>query len=99
MFVNVQSIGFNATAKLEDYLQEKIEQLVKYNDDIKSVEVFLRLEKSDTLENKVVEVNMEVPGSDFFAKKNSKTFEEAADLVADALRRQLVKHKEKLRSK
>jgi putative sigma-54 modulation protein len=38
-----------------------------------------------------------VPGNDLFAKKQSKSFEEATDIAVDALRKQLTKHKEKQR--
>jgi len=40
-----------------------------------------------------------VKGSSVFAKKQCKTFEEATDLSIDALRKQLVKRKEKIRKK
>jgi len=39
-----------------------------------------------------------VPGTDLFARKQSRSFEEAADTAVEALRRQLTKHKEKLRA-
>jgi len=97
--ITIQSIGFVADVKLEDFIRLKLEKLEKFNEGIIGMEVFLRLEKSDTLDNKVVEVNVSISGNDFFARKSSRTFEESTDMVADALRRQLVRYKEKLRSK
>ena len=47
------------------------------------------------LENKLVEVHIDVKGQDVFAKKNARTFEEAVDELYDVLKRQLVKVKEK----
>ncbi len=41
---------------------------------------------------------MFVKGGDLFAKKQSKTFEEAVDECLDAMRKQLLKHKEKERN-
>ncbi|PKQ68143.1 ribosomal subunit interface protein [Labilibaculum manganireducens] len=97
--VNIQSIGFVADNKLEAFIQSKLDKLMKLDDDIVGVEVFLRLEKSVTAENKVVEIILDLKGADLFAKKQSQSFEESTDMVIEALRRQLVKHKEKLRAK
>ena len=63
-------------------------------------EVFLRLDRDSTeRENKLVEIKLEVKGQTVFAKKQCKTFEEATDLSIDALRKQLVKRKQKVRKK
>ncbi len=97
--VNIQSIGFVADVKLETFIQSKVDKLLKLDDDVVGVEVFLRLEKSTTAENKVVEIILDLKGADLFAKKQSQSFEESTDMVLEALRRQLVKHKEKLRAK
>jgi putative sigma-54 modulation protein len=45
------------------------------------------------IENKVVEIKMNVPGDDFMVKKQCKTFEEAIELVAVSLERLLVKER------
>ncbi|MDM8159400.1 ribosome-associated translation inhibitor RaiA [Labilibaculum sp. K2S] len=97
--INIQSIGFVADNKLETFIQSKLDKLLKLDDDVVGGEVFLRLEKSDTAENKVVEIILDLKGVDLFAKKQSQSFEESTDMVVEALRRQLVKHKEKLRAK
>jgi putative sigma-54 modulation protein len=59
--------------------------------------VFLRLDNSQDMENKITEVKIDIPGNNLFAKKQSKTFEEATDLAVDALRKQVKRKKEKLR--
>jgi ribosome hibernation promoting factor len=97
--VNIQSIGFVADIKLETFIQSKVDKLLKLDDDIVGVEVFLRLEKSAAAGNKIVEIILDLKGADLFAKKQSQSFEESTDMVIEALRRQLVKHKEKLRAK
>ena len=58
-------------------------------------EVYLRL-NNEGIENKTVEVKLRVPGSQLFAIEKARTFEEATDLAADALRIQLKKFKHKL---
>jgi len=55
----------------------------------------LRLDKNADQENKIAEIILKVPGTELFAKKQCKTFEEAADLAIDALKRQIEKNKEK----
>lgn len=96
MKLNIQSIHFDADQKLLDVVQAKADKLEKYFDKIESGEVFLRLEKSDNRDNKLVEVKLMVPGNDIFASKKAASFEEALDEATEALRRQLKKLKEKM---
>ncbi|CCZ82681.1 RNA polymerase subunit sigma-54 [Odoribacter laneus] len=99
MEVKINPVGFSASSQLEDFIQKKFSKLEKYYDGILGIEVTLKLEKDDHLENKVVEVSIPIKGQDVFAKKNAKKFEEAVDELYDVLKRQLVKIKEKEREK
>ena len=99
MRIKVQSIHFNADQKLLDFVQERVDKLVHFYDEITHGEVFLRLEKSTITENKITEIKLNTPGKILFAKEQCKTFEEATDLTVEALRKQIVKHKEKSRKK
>jgi len=97
MKLNVQSIHFNADRKLLDFIQEKVDKLVHFYDHILGGEVFLRLDKSEDLQNKVVQIRIQVPGTDLTARQQCRTFEEATDLVVEALSKQIIKHKERQR--
>jgi putative sigma-54 modulation protein len=97
MIVRINAVRFDADTKLEQFIEKKVSKLVRYSDDIINAEVFLKLENTPDLENKVVEIKLDIPGSDLFARKQNKSFEEATDDVVDALKQQLLKHKEKLR--
>lgn len=97
MNIKIHSIHFDADVKLESFIQSKVKKLSQIRDDIIGAEVFLRLVKSQTANNKVTEIKVDIPGSDLFAKKQAKTFEESTDVAIDALRRQLQKQKEKQR--
>ena len=97
MEIKINAVGFSASSQLEDFIQKKISKLDKYHDGIIGSEVTLKLEKDDNLENKVVEVLLNVKGQEVFAKKNVKKFEEAVDELYDVVKRQLVKIKEKER--
>lgn len=95
MRVKIQSIHFDADQKLLDFIESKVGKLNTYSNKIIDAEVFLRLDKSSSQENKIVEIKLLVPGNDLFAKRQCKTFEEATDQSVEALRRQLKKQKEK----
>ena len=97
MEMKINAVGFSASSQLEDFIQKKFSKLEKYHDGIVGIDVTLKLEKDDKLENKVVETTVSVKGQDVFAKKNAKKFEEAVDELYDVLKRQLVKVKEKER--
>ena len=95
MDFKVNTVHFTADQKLVDFIEEKVKKLELMNDNIISSEVFLRLDKSAVGENKIAEVKIHIPGSELFAKKQCKSFEEATDLAVDALKKQVEKHKPK----
>ena len=97
MNIQIHSVRFNADKKLIDFVQSKLDKLIHFSEDIVNAEVFLRLDKDEDRENKISEIRLELPGGPLFAKKQSKTFEEATDDTIDALKKQITKHKEKLR--
>lgn len=97
MKISVQSIHFNADRKLLAFIQKKADKLDQFYDQIISGEVYLRLEKTEDEENKILELKLNLPGIMLFSKQQCKTFEEAADLATESLRRQIDKHKSKLR--
>ncbi|MCD6180732.1 MAG: ribosome-associated translation inhibitor RaiA [Bacteroidales bacterium] len=97
MDVNINSIHFTADKKLKQLIQTKVKKLTTFHDGLLSIDVNLKVDKSDKKENKIAEVKLFIRGGDLFAKKQAKTFEEAVDECLDATRRQLLKHKEKER--
>lgn len=99
MDIKMHSIRFDADQKLLDFVNTKVNKLPIIYDDIMGAEVFLRLDNNEDRENKLVEIKLDVKGQTVFAKKQCKSFEEATDLSIDALKKQLVKRKEKIRKK
>lgn len=95
----INSVHFKADKKLESFIREKLVKLPSVYDGVIGAEVKLKLDNSDNPENKIAEIRLIVRGNDLFAVKEARTFEEAASKAADVLRRQLRKHKEKLRGK
>ncbi len=99
MKIKVQSINFDADTSLVEYVQDKANKLSKLYDKIIDGDVFLVFDKAALTENKVSEVKIRIPGKELFAKKQSKTFEEATDNAIEAIQKQLIKVKEKQRDK
>jgi putative sigma-54 modulation protein len=97
MNIQIHSVRFNADKKLLNFVKGRIKKLLQYNNDIIGAEVFLRLNKSQDTENKISEIKLDIPRNPLFAKKQSKTFEEATDSAIDALKKQITKQKEKMR--
>jgi len=97
MNIQIHSVRFDADKKLIDFVHQKLDKLTQFGDDIVNAEVYLRLNKNQDRENKISEIRLELPGGPLFAKKQSKTFEEATDEVIEALKKQITKHKQKKR--
>ena len=94
MKIQVHSLRFDADQKLLDYIQKKVDKLDTYYDRIVDGEVILKLNNTG-VENKTVELKVNVPGDQIFASENSNTFEVAANMAVEAIRRQLKKKKAK----
>ena len=99
MDVRIQSIHFDASEQLQAFIQKKVSKLEKYYEDIKKVEVSLKIVKPEVAANKEAGIKILIPNGEFYASKVCDTFEEAIDLDVEALEKQLVKYKEKQRSK
>ena len=97
MDVRIQSVHFDASEQLRTFIQKKVAKLEKYYEDITGVEVSLKVTKPEAAENKEAGIKVLVPNAEFHANKICNTFEEAIDVCVEALEKQLVKHKEKLR--
>ncbi len=96
MNITINSIRFTARPELEEFIKEKVEKLSLFQEKIQTAEVFLRVENVQNKENKIAEIKIKVPGEEFFAEKQSESFEKSTDMVVEALRRQIRKHKGKL---
>ncbi|MAR68095.1 MAG: ribosomal subunit interface protein [Crocinitomicaceae bacterium] len=96
MSTTVQSIHFDADKDLVNFIEGKVSKLNQFYDRIIDSEVYLKVDKNASNENKIAEIKVAIPGKELFAKKQCKTFEEATDLAVEALRRQIRKHKGKV---
>lgn len=104
MILRIHSVHFDADQKLLDYVQKKVDKLETFYDRVVDGEVILRVEKShvtkkEVFGNKTVELKINIPGQQLFAKESSVSFEAAIDAVVERMSRQLKKQKEKRNKK
>ena len=99
MEVRIQSIHFDATEQLQAFIQKKVSKLEQYFDGIIKAEVTLKVVKPETSNNKQAGIKLLVRNGECFAEKISDTFEGAISESVEALEKQLVKFKEKIRTK
>jgi putative sigma-54 modulation protein len=99
MKVNINSVHFKADRKLLTFIEEKVDKLSVFYDEIIAGDVSLKVSNQPDGDNKITEIRLIVRGYDLFAKKQCNTFEEATDQAVEALRRQLTRHKEKSKKK
>ena len=98
MDIKIKSIHFDATEKLQAFITKKTEKLEKSFEDIRSIEVQLKVVKPQTAMNKEASISVAVPGTTLFVEKTCDTFEESIDQCVDAMKVQMSKFKEKLRN-
>lgn len=93
MKVKIQTVHFDADSRLEEFIHERVDKLINRYKTVIHADVVLRLQKSESQENKIAEIKLEIPGNNLFVKKQSKSFEDATDSAVDVLHRQLEKIK------
>jgi putative sigma-54 modulation protein len=97
MQTHIHPVHFSADKKLLNFIEKKLEKMSLFDNNLLSADVFLKLEPSASPENKLVEIKLISGRAELFASKQSKTFEEATDLSIEAIRKQILKNKEKNR--
>jgi putative sigma-54 modulation protein len=95
MKLQMHAVNFDADPKLLDFIQRKVDKLETFYDRMVDGEVFLRV-NNEGIANKTIEIKLNLPGNQIFAKEGAKSFEEATDEATEALRRQIRKYKDKV---
>ena len=94
MQINISGRHVEVTDSMKEYVTSKLERLNNHHDRITSTNVILSVDK---LIQKA-EATVHVSGKDVFADASHEDLYAAIDSLADKLDRQLIKHKEKMRS-
>lgn len=97
MKVHTESVQFKADAKLIRFIEEKLAKFSQLFDRIIEANVVLKLENAGQVKDKIAEMRLNVPGDVLVAKATDKTFEASVDQAAAALRRQLIRYKDRMR--
>ena len=96
MNVNIQTVRFDADAKLVDYVNRKLEKLNTFHDRIIKVNVFLKLDNVvHNIKDKIAEIRIHVPRHEFFVKSTSKSFQDSFDEAFDSIVNQIKRKKQK----
>lgn len=95
MKIQTTAVHFSADQKLVDYINLKTGKLTHFFDRIIDASVFLKLENSGQVRDKIVELKLNVPGETLIATETHKTFEAAVDLVVENMKRQIKRHKQR----
>ena len=95
MNVQIQSVKFDASQKLIEFIEKKLAKLDRVAEQATAVDVVLKLEKDDEVGNKIVVITLRMPGGDIRVEEQVRTFEEAVDNAKDVLKRQIERRKDK----
>ena len=95
MKIAIRSIHFSPYDGLVDFVNKKVERLTLLDDGVINTDVFLKIEKPESPENKITEIYIHSSNGEYFAKKQCDTFEESINVSVKALRKQLLKSKRK----
>lgn len=94
MEVNIKSVHFDATQRLQEHIQKKFNRMARRYDPSIVADVTLKIVKPETAMNKEVLVKVNIPGiGEHVASKTADSFEEAFDTALEAIDRQLDKAK------
>jgi putative sigma-54 modulation protein len=58
MDIKIHSVRFDADSKLIDFVKSKVSKLSQFNDGLIAAEVYLRLDNSQDMENKITEIKL-----------------------------------------
>ena len=99
MRVQTNAVRFKADKKLMAYIDKKVAKLEQFFSKIIEANLFLRLENSGQIKDKIVELKLSVPGETLIVKEQGKTFEESVAMAVETMKRVLKRYKDKLYSK
>jgi putative sigma-54 modulation protein len=98
MNIQITSRKFRAKDSLKDFINDEMNSLQKYNDDILEANIVLSYTHArDSI--KTAEIVLQVPGKILSVKESSDDFRKAVNIANNKLVRQLKKIKSKRRAK
>jgi putative sigma-54 modulation protein len=92
MNLNITGHHVEVTPAIREYVESKLDRVIRHFDNVTSVNVILSVEK---LVQKA-EVTLHVRGKDLFAESTDEDMYAAIDTMTDKLDRQVLKYKQKM---
>lgn len=99
MNIAIQSVHFDASTQLKDFIEKKLSKLDKFSDLIVDAEVILKVTKPEAANNKEASIKLNIKNGELFANKIADSFEDAIMQDIEALEKQILKVKEKAQTK
>ncbi len=94
MQLDITGHHIDVTPLLNNYIREKVTRLTRHFDQVLDIHVILEVQKH----HKKAEASINVSGNHIYADAQEQDMYAAIDSLADKLDRQILKHKEKIRS-
>ncbi len=91
MNINITGHHVEVTPAIRDYVNSKLDRVIRHFDSVTSTHVILSVDKLD----QKAEVTLHVKGKDIYADSISPDLYAAIDTLVDKLDRQVLKYKEK----
>ncbi len=91
MNINITGHHVEVTPAIRDYVNSKLDRVIRHFDSVTSTHVILSVDKLD----QKAEVTLHVKGKDIYADSISPDLYAAIDALVDKLDRQVLKYKEK----
>lgn len=95
MNITINAVKFKADPKLEKFVTDKVAKIERLVDNATKCEVFLKVDKPESDNNKIAEISLTLPGQTLFNSKQADSFEEAVSECVDTLKVQIDKYKER----
>ena len=96
MQISIESPHIDITRKLQTQIKRKFEEFNKLCERIVACDIILRQQTSEDLSNFIIEAKLLLPKGSLFAEEKAEDFSIALNRLSDNIKRQLIKHKEKL---
>lgn len=95
MELRIQSVNFDATDQLKSFIEKRVAKLERFSEDIIETEVILKVIKPEAADNKDASIKIKLRHGEAFANKAADSFEEAIEMCAQAIEKQIIKTKTK----
>ena len=85
MNIQIQAIHFAADQQLKGFINKKVEKLISIDDSIINADIYLKVDKPESHDNKIVEIKIHASDGEFFAKKQSNLIEIYQGLLCQSI--------------